>query len=321
MPPGGVDGVYALETVPDELKGGAVAIGNFDGVHLGHQAVLAAAAQGAKPVLVLTFEPHPRQFFSSQPLFRITTPPQKAAAVRALGCAGVVALPFDAALAREPAEDFVDRVVVDGLKPRHVAVGHDFHFGAARGGNAERLTEWGEAKGFSTTTVSAVAADDGSVISSTRIRRALGEGDLPLAGALLGYRYNVTGPVLHGQKRGRQMNYPTANQALDPTNGLRQGVYAVRVKVDGARYGGVASFGSRPTFDNGAPLLETHVFDYSGDLYGQTLSVTFVSFLRANTKFDGLDALKAQLDKDSADARTALTTVTPLSALDAALNF
>lgn len=310
-----------LATVPPSLCGGTVAIGNFDGVHRGHQSVLAAALAGPRPAVALTFEPHPREFFGKTPIFRLTPTPQKAVLVTALGLDGVVVAPFDAALAALSADAFIADVLVERLKVRHVTVGHDFKFGARRSGNAAILAEAGERLGFSTEIVPAFSGG-GDVVSSSRIRSLLGEGDVATAATLLGYRYQVSAPVVHGEKRGREMGYPTANQELSPAATLAHGIYAVRIRIDGRWRDGVASFGRRPTFHtDGPPLLETYVFDFAGDLYGQTLPVTLVKYLRPELKFDGMAALIAQMDQDSADARAALQYLEPLSPLDQAVNF
>lgn len=315
-----VDPSIRLADVPAALTGGTVAIGNFDGVHRGHQSVLSAALDGPSPALALTFEPHPRAFFGGKAIFRLTPEEEKARLVTAFGLAACVVAPFDGALAALTADAFIEEVLVRRLAARHVVVGHDFKFGAKRSGSAETLAEAGRRHGFKVTIVPAYADGD-TVISSSRIRTLLAEGEVAAAGALLGYRYQVRGPVRHGEKRGRTLGYPTANLALAPENELRHGIYAVRAEAAGRWHDGVASFGRRPTFDNGAPLLETFIFDFKGDLYDKPLTVTLVKFQRPELKFDGLDALVAQMDRDSADARAALAGLAPLSALDRAVNF
>ncbi len=318
-PPMGNDGVIALDDLPQRLKGGVVAIGNFDGVHRGHQAVLSAALAEGRPAVGLTFEPHPREFFGNAPIFRLTPPEEKARVMAAVGLDGMVVVPFDADLASRSAEAFVADVLVERLGASAVVVGEDFKFGAKRRGDGALLRREGERHGFATRAIS--PRSDGGVISSTRIRDDLAAGDVVAAARLLGRRYAVVAEVRHGEKRGRQMGYPTANQALDPANGLQHGIYAVRLEIDGAWRDGVASFGRRPTFDNGAALLETFVFDYAGDLYGRTLRVAFERHLRPEIAFSGMDALMVQMDRDSEAARAALAGVAPLSDVDAALNF
>ncbi|MEO1102648.1 MAG: bifunctional riboflavin kinase/FAD synthetase [Pseudomonadota bacterium] len=310
-----------LAAVPDAFTGGTVAIGNFDGVHRGHQAVLAAAMAGPKPALALTFEPHPRAYFGREPIFRLTPPEQKARVCEAFGLDGLVIARFDAELAGLDAAAFSREVLCHTLRARQVVVGHDFKFGKGRSGNAESLGAIGRADGFGVTVVPGFADGDGEVVSSSRIRACLAQGDVVGAARLLGYRYQLSEVVVHGKKRGRAMGYPTANQNLTPENELRQGIYAVRMKIDGTWRDGVASFGRRPTFDNGPPVLETFVFDFDGDLYDQRLAVAFYAFLRPEMKFDGMDTLIAQMDEDSRNARAHLAGVAPLSPLDAKLNF
>jgi riboflavin kinase/FMN adenylyltransferase len=309
-----------LQALPGALRGGTVAIGNFDGVHRGHQAVLGAALERERPVVALTFEPHPRDWFGRGPLFRLTPPDAKARVMKALGLDGMVVARFDAGFASLPAGRFVDAVLLERLGARAVVIGHDFAFGANRTGTGQWLAAAGPSKGFEVSVVEAFGDEEG-IVSSSRIRAHLADGDLEAASELLGYRYFVEAPIVHGEKRGRLMNYPTANQSLPPSNALRHGVYAVRTLIDGAWRDGVASFGRRPTFDNGRPLLETFVFDFSGDLYDRVLQVTFVRFLRPELRFDGMDALVPQMDADSAAARAALADIAPLSPLDARLNF
>ena len=307
--PQGLTLVRSLDALPAPLKGGAVAIGNFDGVHRGHQAVLAAARAAAPPgapVLALTFEPHPRQFFApDKPLFRLTPLPLKARLLTAFGAAGVVALTFDAALAGLAAESFAAEVLAGRLGARHVAVGFDFHFGKGRAGTPEALTHFGERLGFAVSIAPALCDGD-EPVSSSAIRAALGEGDVARSNRFLGYPWMVEGPVEHGDKRGRILGYPTANLRLAPETGLRHGIYAVRAKVEGAWREGVASFGRRPTFGGGVPLLEVHLFDFAGDLYGRPMLVAFLGFLRPETRFDDAEALVQQMNRDSAAARDVL---------------
>lgn len=295
---------------PAALTGGVVAIGNFDGVHRGHAHVIAQARAIAgrigAPTLALTFEPHPRALFQpGETLFRLTDPHAKARLLTAAGVDGVAVADFDRAFANLSADEFVDRVLVEWLRARHVVTGADFRFGARRAGDVARLTVDGLKRGFGVTAASALT-DGGVPVSSSAIREALRRAEIGRANALLGRAYAVSGLVLHGEKRGRGLGYPTANMRLDAGNGLAHGVYAVKFAVDGVWRDGVASFGRRPTFDNGAPLLETFVFDFSGDLYGKVADVAFAGFIRAELKFDGIDALIAQMDRDSAEARRIL---------------
>lgn len=296
------------------LEAPVLAVGNFDGVHRGHAAVIGRArdlAQKlARPCAVLTFEPHPADFFSKKPVvFRLTSLDAKARKLAALGLHGLVALTFDAKLADLSAEDFVADVLLRRLGARAVVVGYDFHYGRGRAGTPQTLREAGRAKGFHVEIVEKVAADAAGTLdaaSSTAIRAALQTGDVARAAHILGAPFSVEGEVIHGRKLGRTLGFPTANIALGPAFKLRHGIYAVRFRVEGREYGGVANFGSRPTVDNGPPLLEVFVFDFSGDLYGRTVEVDFVAFLRPEEKFDGLDALTVQMRQDEAEARAIL---------------
>lgn len=315
-----------LSAFPAHLEGGVVAIGNFDGVHRGHQAVLGAALEVARqhdiPAYAMTFEPHPRTVFNpANPVFRLTPAPAKAELMRAFGLDGMLVLPFDREFAGLEAEAFVDSILMEQLKISHAVTGYDFHFGRARAGTPDFLRQSGDTRGFGVSIVSAEQDEGAEVISSSRIRDALGAGDLALANGLLGYRWFVEGDVQHGEKRGRDLGYPTANIRLGDECTLKHGIYAVKAEVDGQRHDGVASFGRRPTFDNGAPLLETFLFDFDGDLYGKTLRISLVSFLRPEQKFETADALVRQMDQDSEEARAALASMQPLTGLDHALNW
>lgn len=314
--------------LPETLRGGVVAVGNFDGVHRGHRAVLdeALAIAGGRglPALVLTFEPHPRSVFAPHvPLFRLTPAPAKARLLAALGFDAVVEQPFDRAFAALEPEAFVRDVLVGGLGIAHAVTGYDFHYGRERGGGPAELAAAGRAHGFGVSLAEAFCDEGGAVISSTRIRGCLAEGDAAGAAGLLGYRYTVAATVAAGRRLGRTLGYPTANMALAPETALRHGIYAVRLRrADGSLHDGVASFGRRPTVeDDGRPLLETFLFDFSGDLYGETCTVSLFGFLRGEEKFDGLEALTAQMRIDEAEARALLSDVRPLSALDARICF
>jgi riboflavin kinase/FMN adenylyltransferase len=312
-----------------DLKGGVVAIGNFDGVHRGHQAVLRQATEAAHaegiPASVLTFEPHPRTVFNPrQPVFRLTPAPMKAAILGHLGFDAVVEHPFDQAFSSQSAEDFVTVILCGCLGVRHVVTGFDFHFGKGRQGNPDYLMQAADRHGFSVTLVDAFRDENAGVVSSSRVREALAGGDVGEAAGLLGYRYAVSAEILHGKKLGRLLGYPTANVALPAETALLPGIYAVRFRrPNGVLYDGVASFGRRPTVDQdgAALLLETYLFDFSGDLYGETCTVSLVSYLRGEEKFDGLDALVAQMKTDEAEARAVLAAIQPLSPLDAAMTF
>jgi len=296
--------------VPAEWRGATIALGNMDGVHLGHRAVL-AAAHAARPncrLGVVTFEPHPREHFRPEdPPFRLTPLPAK---LRALGEAGVqfvLALPFDATLAGIGAEAFFAEVLRDGLGAMHLSCGQDFAFGHRRGGDAAMLARLAEAAGIGTTLVPPVA-DAGGPISSTRIRRALQDGYPERAAAMLGRPFEICGEVVHGDKLGRVLGWPTATIWLGRTLEPARGVYAVTVALpDGGEVKGVANIGRRPTL-GGDPetRLETFIFDWSGDLYGQEIGVRLQHFLRPDAKFAGLEELKAAIAADEAAARAAL---------------
>jgi riboflavin kinase/FMN adenylyltransferase len=299
------------DPVPAALKNAAVAIGNFDGVHRGHQALIDAAcslgARSGHPGAVLTFEPHPRLFFNPDArLFRLTPESVKLELLHRFGAGGIFLRRFDASLASLSAEAFVAEFLVGRLGVSAVAAGHDFHFGRGREGTPERLMELCRAHGLACALVPAVRHNE-EVVSSSAIRSALEEGNVAKANGGLGYRWLVRAEVRHGDKRGRQLGYPTANLRLSDDNGLRHGIYAVRAGLQGRVFGGVASFGRRPTFDNGAPLLEVHLFDFSGDLYGRTLDVEFLGWIRGEERFDSAEALVAQMDRDAEEARAMLS--------------
>jgi riboflavin kinase/FMN adenylyltransferase len=284
---------------PHGLEAAVYAIGNFDGLHLGHQAVIgravALAKERAAPSALLTFEPHPVDFFAGRPVvFRLTPPRDKAAICAELGLTGLVLIHFDAAL-----------VLVARLGASTVIVGWDFHFGKGRSGSPATLAEAGAKLGFGVEIVTKVE-DDAGVFSSSAIRKALERGDLTAAARGLGRKYSVSGQVISGQRLGRTLGVPTANIALEPTNRLAQGIYAVVARVGGRAFPAVASFGTRPTVDDGPPLLEVHLLDFDGDLYGREMDVEFIERIRDEQKFDSLDALVAEMNRDKARARAIL---------------
>ena len=291
-------------------RGAVVAMGNFDGVHLGHRAVIDAALAMAKtrgcPALAVTFEPHPRKFFSpNTPQFRLTDETAKLRLLAGAGLDGAVVMTFDKARAGTPAQDFIRDDLIDRLGISGIAVGYDFHFGKGRVGSPSLLVSEAPRLGIEVDVQPHVDMFERPV-SSSAIRMALAEGEIPEAAAMLGGPWFVTGEVIHGEKRGRDLGYPTANIRLDPQCGLRHGIYAVRAGIGGRRVDGVASFGRRPTFDNGAPLLETFLFDFKENLYGKTIDIAFIAYIRPELKFDGIAPLIKQMDDDSAKARTAL---------------
>jgi riboflavin kinase / FMN adenylyltransferase len=295
-------------------KGTVVAMGNFDGVHLGHRAVIAAALQMAhghgRPALAVTFEPHPRRFFSpNTPQFRLTDEAAKLRLLAGTGLAGAVVMTFDKARAGTSAQDFIHHELIERLGISGIAVGYDFHFGKGRVGSPSLLVNEAPRLGIEVDVQPHVDIEERPV-SSSAIRMALAEGQIDDATRMLGAPWFVTGEVMHGEKRGRDLGFPTANIRLDTHCGLKHGIYAVRVGLgqgkDQMRFDGVASFGRRPTFDNGAPLLEVFLFDFKGDLYGTVLDVAFIGFIREELKFDHVDALVAQMNDDSARARAML---------------
>jgi riboflavin kinase/FMN adenylyltransferase len=303
--------LVARDSAPnDALRGATVAIGNFDGVHRGHRAVIAVAMARAralgKPAAVLTFEPHPRAFFHpGEPLFRLTDEAAKLRLLASTGLDGAIVLTFDAALAGLSAEDFVKRILVERFAVSGAVIGFNFHFGMNRAGSPDFLKAQGRQHGFAVDVVPRFEDNDRPV-SSGPIRDALAAGRITDAAEFLGYPWFVSGPVIHGDKRGRELGFPTANLSLDAGCGLRHGIYAVRVAVDGRRHDGVANFGRRPMYDTGVVLLEVFVFDFAGDLYGKTIDVAFIDFIRDERMFDSAAALIAQMQDDSRRAREAL---------------
>jgi len=294
----------------EALRGATVVIGNFDGVHRGHKAVIAAAlARGralGKPSAALTFEPHPRAFFNpDEPLFRLTPEAAKLRLLAATGLDGAIVLTFNADLAKLSAEDFVQRVLVDRFAIGGAAIGFNFHFGANRAGSPGFLQAQGRGHGFTVDIVPPLLDGDRPV-SSGPIRAALAAGRLDDAAEFLGYPWFVSGTVIHGDKRGRELGFPTANLRLDPACALRHGIFAVRTAIAGRRHDGVASFGRRPMFDSGAVLLEVFLFDFAGDLYGAEIDVAFMAWLRDEAMFASAKDLMRQMKEDSRLAREAL---------------
>jgi riboflavin kinase / FMN adenylyltransferase len=292
------------------LDGAVVAIGNFDGVHRGHRAVIAAALARAKllgrPAAALTFEPHPRSVFRpDEPLFRLTDERAKLRLLATTGLDGAIVLRFDAALAGLSAQDFISRILVGRFAVAGVAIGFDFHFGLNRAGSPDFLAAQGARQGFAVDVVPRFE-DAGRPVRSGPIRAALAAGRVAEASELLGYPWFVSAEVVHGDKRGRELGYPTANLRVDPACGLAHGIYAVRVGIGERRYDGVASFGRRPMFDQGTVLLEVFLFDFSGNLYGEVIDVAFIDWIRPELKLDSVEALVRRMDEDSRVARAAL---------------
>src|SRR5579863_1864823 len=291
-------------------KGMVVAMGNFDGVHLGHRAVIDAAQRmglaHSRPAFAVTFEPHPRSYFSpNTPQFRLTDEAAKLRLLAATGLSGAVVMAFDKRRAETTAQDFIHHDLIARLGISGIAVGYDFHFGKGRVGSPGLLVAEAPRLGIEVDVQAHVDIAERPV-SSSAIRMALAEGEIEDATAMLGGPWFIAGKVIHGEKRGRDLGYPTANIRLDRNCGLKHGIYAVRVGLGEARFEGVASFGRRPTFDNGAPLLEVFLFDFTGDLYGTALDVAFIGFIREELRFDSVEALVRQMDDDSARARAVL---------------
>ena len=295
-------------------RGASVAMGNFDGIHLGHQSVIDQARGKDAPLGVITFEPHPREFFAARagktlPPFRLMNPEARANRLAKLGVDRLYELPFNDELADMSADMFAREVLAEGLGVTHVAVGGDFRFGKGREGDVAMLTELGAKYGFEVT-VAPLLHVEGVEASSTAIRTALAEGRPEDAAAMLGHLHRIEGEVLHGDKRGRDLGYPTANMSMAGLHLPKLGVYAVKFDVLTGPYKGsylgAASLGVRPMFGENTQNLETYVFDFKGDLYGEHVSVALVEFLRPEMKFDGLEALVAQMDADCVRAREIL---------------
>lgn len=298
---------------PDRLKGAAVAIGAFDGVHRGHQAVIAGARTAADrlgaPLAVVSFDPHPRRWFQPDAApFRLMTAGQMARALAPMGVDRLYLLPFDATMAALTDEAFGREVLRDGLGIAHAAVGFDFTYGKGRTGSAEGLRRYGETLGFGVTVVDRADDADGLKLSSSGVREALKAGDMPRAATILGRPFAIEGEVIHGDKRGRTIGVPTANVSMGDYMRPAYGVYATRTRLpDGRVVDGVANLGVRPMFEIDQPLLEVWLFDLNEDLYGQTIETQLVACLRGEMRFDSLDALKVQIAADAAAARAVLS--------------
>jgi riboflavin kinase/FMN adenylyltransferase len=304
--------LHGWRDVPETLRGASLAVGNFDGMHRGHRAVLDAANAAARPgapVGAMVFEPHPRKYFQpKKPLFQLTSLTRKLELLASRGLDLAAVLPFDARLAELSAEDFVRDVLVEGFGITHATTGYNFFFGKQRQGNPALLKALGETYGFGVTIVEA-AGLSGEIFSSTRIREMLAEGDVAGAAAMLGTWWQVEGVVEAGAGRGAGLGFPTANIRLSEGQALGHGIYAVRVGIGGDWHQGVAYLGTRPTFDSGAPLLEVFLFDFDGNLYGRAITVEFIDFVRPDAKFrSGVD-LAAQMRADCDKARAILARI------------
>jgi riboflavin kinase/FMN adenylyltransferase len=301
------------ETVPDALRDAIIALGNFDGFHKGHQAVAGEAISWAhaegRPSIIATFDPHPVRFFKPDvPPFRLTTLEQRQELYLAAGATAMLVFHFDSELAGTSAEDFITEILIDRFGAHGVVTGGDFTFGQGAKGNVELLRSFGGANGLQSRVVD-VVEDDSETVSSSRIREALRDGDPQLAAKLLTRPFAIRGIVEHGDKRGRELGYPTANLVIDNYLRPKYGIYAVtgRILSTGEMLEGAASVGIRPQFEPPKELLEPYFFDFSGDLYGQEIEVAFHHFLRGEAKFDSLDELTAQMEKDCAQAKRLLS--------------
>ncbi|MEE9454525.1 MAG: bifunctional riboflavin kinase/FAD synthetase [Paracoccaceae bacterium] len=309
--------VQTITNIPENCRGAAVAMGNFDGVHLGHQSVIALARAAAvandTTLGILTFEPHPRQFFAPDaPAFRLMNPETRAHRLAKLGIDCLFEMPFTKAFSQLSAQNFAQEVLVDGLGIKHVVIGADFCFGKDRAGNTDMLVEFGQKMGFDVT-VAPLVFDEKGDYSSSAIRTALSAGQPQDAARILGHWHRIDGMVEHGDKRGRELGFPTANIDMNGLHLPRFGVYAVQFDVlDGPHtgsYGGAASLGIRPTFGVNKPNLETYLFDFSGDIYDMPVSVALIRFLRSETAFDTIESLIKQIKLDCFEAREILENV------------
>lgn len=305
----------SYENLPTEARGSVVAIGNFDGIHRGHHGVIDKARHCAEslgaPLAIMTFEPHPRSFFApgAEP-FRLSSALTKEIVLRSMKVDLLFTLTFDAAFARQSAEEFASRVLADGLRVKCCVVGHDFNFGKARQGNTDLLRAYGRTYGFDVQILEAVGSD-AQIFSSTLVRQLLTTGEPRKAADILGHFWTIDGVVTTGDQRGRSIGFPTANIALGDYLRPKVGVYAIRAALheigqDPVWVDGIANFGRRPTFDKKDLLLEAHLFDFTGDLYGKRLLIQFIDYIRPEQKFPGIEALKARIVADTTAARRIL---------------
>ena len=314
-----------LSQLPETAKGGVLVIGNFDGVHKGHQAVLSRALEKAQEiegeakteVTVLVFDPHPRQYFAPHaPSLRLTRLETRARLLEKYGATNIVALTFNKNMAEMSAEDFIQKIIIESFDARAVCIGHDFHFGKNRAGTPDMLKTAGDMHGFDVLFIAAVSPDNAGErpYSSTAIRECLTRGEISQATNLLGDYWRLEADVQQGDQRGRTIDFPTANLSLEDYHLPLFGVYAVTIEMlngsfAGQKFTGVANLGIRPSFETEAPRLEVFIFDFDGDIYGDTLSVGLVDFIRPEQQFDNLDALKAQIARDVQSAREVLASL------------
>jgi len=308
-----MDTLYGFNHVPANARGAVIALGNFDGVHRGHQSLLAEVKKVADErrarSAVMAFEPHPREYFHpDKPHFRLTSLDQKLQLLEAFGIGMTVVLPFDRLLAALSAEDFVERVLVSGLGVGHVVIGYDFYFGKGRCGNAAFMRDAGSRFGFGISVVPPVA-EEGEVFSSSGIRSALAQGDVRGAANALGYWWRIAGKVVGGAQIGTGIGFPTANVPMLRGSALAHGIYAVRVLIGKKTLLGAGYLGTRPTFDNGKPVFEVFLFDFTGDLYDKNIEIELVGFIRPDRKFDSVAELTAQMAEDCDSARRILADV------------
>lgn len=302
--------VQGWQAVPGHLKGAVLAIGNFDGVHRGHRAVLNSAKAQARdfglPMGAMIFEPYPRKYFQpNRPFFRLTSLPRKLELLAQQGCDLTAVIPFDKTVAELSANDFIRLILVEAFAIKHACVGYNFFFGKGRSGNPQVLTEQGRRYGFGVTMIEP-QGDAGEIFSSTRVRELLAEGDVAAAADILGYAWRVQGIVEGGAGRGQGLGFPTANIRLEEGVSLRHGIYAVYAHVEGQRLQGASYLGTRPTFDAGLPILETFLFDFDGNLYGKPIEIEFIAFVREDAKFRSSEQLSAQMAVDCANAKEIL---------------
>ena len=301
--------------LPEEFRNSSIAIGNFDGMHQGHCKVISQAGifahERGVPWGVLTFEPHPREIFDiDKPLFRLTPFDMKARQIEAMGVEFLVVIHFDNEFAKITADEFVDQVIVQGFEASYVVSGFNFAFGHKRAGNTSFLQMKGEQFGFGTTGIKQVLDDTGEIISSTRIRKFLLDGNPRAAGSLLDRNYEIEGIVSQGDQRGREIGFPTANIKLDDHVRIANGVYAIKAGIDRGPdtvwHDGVANLGYRPTFNGSQCVLETHLFDFDEDIYNAYLRVALIDFIRPEQKFDGVEDLTVQIKKDISQSKSIL---------------
>ncbi|MEG8099314.1 bifunctional riboflavin kinase/FAD synthetase [Candidatus Liberibacter brunswickensis] len=314
------------QTLPNHLKGGVVVIGNFDGIHLGHNFILKHAIKIANgsPSIVLSFNPHPRNIlYSSSPIFTLTQPSIQEKILENMGFSALIRYKFTLETANYSAEQFIQKILVEWLKISKVIIGTKFCFGKNRSGNENILKKNGEKYGFNTISIDELRDKNSQIVSSSNIRTALTQGRITDANHLLGYRFTIEAPVTHGKKIGRTIGFPTANMKLSPEILLKEGVYAIRFRIqDKTSYDGIANFGRNPTIiSNGPLILESFIFDFSKEIYGQICSVSFFDYLREEIKFKDLQELKKHTEQDEKKTRKILNNSHPLSEIDRIICF